>query len=440
MASLIRILSGALAALLLAVLLHNFYRSIDLLSYQDGVLRIKDLAYYLIIAKALWLDGAPEVYQAHTHFAALSRAVGEPISIAMPLGITPVAFALLLPFVLLMEIQLELAFTVWMSVSIAVFFWGAQRVLAALGEMRAVEKAATVCLFLFPLISFLPLEVLILAQASVMAAGLLMLLWSLIARPQPGLAHEILGGCVLLLLCYKVHYAAIGAVTLLLFRKWRIVAIGAALAILVTAAMTFMLGPSWLADYRAGFAMFSEDQLPPHYAGAFALSLMSIFRSAFQGILEDRTTITISMLVFFTGVVWIAYQNRPWQRFDPRRAYRGSVLFAALYLLFSPYAGAYEDLLLMPLLAASALTSKRGLKPNAAAILTVLAVTALYDARLYDGYATVWLWLIKLAAMFLLLLRTPTAESPLGRLGLPTASSQARKEVRVVDSRQASLV
>jgi hypothetical protein len=93
--------------------------------------------------------------------------------------------------------------------------------------------------------------------------------------------------------------------------------------------------------------------VPPVYQSSIAGETMNIFRYAFAGVAGEETASNAGFVLFIFGVgalgallVWNArVSSRP-----PGTFIATWILFCGMVFLFSPYSGAYEDLLLVPLI------------------------------------------------------------------------------------------
>jgi len=345
---------------LLTICFHYFIsEQIDFVTYSDGNYKIQDYAYYIIIAKAFWFEGFGNIYEIYFHQQALSMHIGAQIYYVMPLGITPIALVVWLPFAYIARFSMSLSYTLWSAFSLGVLFisiWNVFRYASQLKKLALLPIALSfVTLFsLHVLLSIYG------GQTSVLAAGLFVYLvynmHKTAGKSQSD--NRLLIVLLIFMLGIKPPHIALGLGLLMIYGKWREAFYSVALILVVLIGVTPMLSVEWVTSYLKILPMYAQKDIPEIYAWSIVLGTMNIFRSAYRSIIGENIAILVSFVVtygVYFSVVGISalskIRGKSIDKLSPLNLTREQlfVLLVASYLLFAPYAGGYEDILFLPI-------------------------------------------------------------------------------------------
>ena len=319
--------------------------------------QISDFAYYLAFVREFWFGGLTSIYSLDAYLQVLPQFLvkgSEPLP--MPLAVTPVVLFLWAPFSCLSFLSFELAQAAWVAVSLQLFFsqlfWIGAEVL-----QRKVQERVFFYLLLLPVVfSFTFVSTIVLGQTSIFAAGALMYFARRYLAAENTERDRIEARSVLLLVCLaiKPHYFALALGLVLLSGRWRVLCLGVALSVLTVLLLSLRLEALWYTDYLGNMRIFASGAIPKIYLHAFAPESMNLFVPAFSPLLGTRPCILLANTVLFLifGMVfayaffWTWASKRSSSPFGFYRALSGVLLLLGAYLLFAPYAGTYEDLLL----------------------------------------------------------------------------------------------
>ena len=347
------------AGVLLALCFHHFISNkIEFVTYSNGNLRIQDYAYYIIVTKAFWFDGFGNIYKLTFQQQALSAHVGSHIYTVMPLGISPIALVVWLPFAYVAHFSMALSYTLWVTFSLGILFTALWRVGRYVFQVKKLELLPITLSFV-TIFSVTMGITLILGQTSVLAAGLLIHLIYFVHKK----GKELKSGSwvpillIIFLLGIKPTYLALGLGLLIIYGMWRQTIYSVVIVIFVLICVTPILTTDWILSYLHQLSTFSRKVVPGAYAWAFAPHTMNIFRSAFRNMIGDNIASLISTIVtcsVYIGVVGFSIfakiRSNSTDMLSPLRVTKGQlfILMIGSYLLFAPYAGGYEDMLLLP--------------------------------------------------------------------------------------------
>ena len=341
------------------VLMYCFHRfisqKINFVIYSNGYFQISDYAYHIILVKKFWFNGFGNIYDLSFQQRAISDYIGSPIYTVMPLGITPVAMIVWLPFSYLSQFSMALSYTLWMAFSSGALAAGLWRVGRLVGRSKT-EHMLPLALILCTLFSVTTKSAVLLGQTSILATGLLVYLMGLLhqSNRETRAIHVLLIGLFILILGMKPPYLALGLGLLLIYGRWQQFFYSSILVIIVMAGMTPVLSLKWLSSYLNLLEMYSWKDIPNAYAWSVKLETMNIFRSAFKDIIGDGVAGFISNTVyglvylivigfsFFSGIYGQSIEQLSKFRVSKEQLY---ILLVAGYLLFAPNAGGYEDVL-----------------------------------------------------------------------------------------------
>lgn len=378
-------------------------RSLPLLEYRDGVVVVADFAYYLLVGRVFWNGEPGTIYEPESLMLALSVETGLQFTGVMPVAITPMFLAVLLPFLPISHLGLDLATASWLAVSWLVLLAGISK-LSAMVRMGRADRLwrSAVVLLAIGLASSAFLRTTALGQTTSFALGLLLLLRVRLQVSESRSADprrvDWLTAIFAVVVSLKAHYMVLAFLLLIIWRRWCTAVAGIALALFICLLLTPKLGFLWPLSYLESYRLFSADALPALVQSAFGFNGMNIFRTATSEYLSTKAAIAISQ-----GALWLGFIAALLLGVTVRNSVAGRDLaigvFLGAYLLFTPYAGAYEDLLLiylalLPLCAAAAAGCQPGrYNTPVAALLLLLSIN--YLALLECGVSPTVLYLFK---------------------------------------------
>lgn len=303
---------------------------------EEGSYHVLDFAYYVISAHILWFQGLTKIYDPYVQMQGFSEFLQMTVTHVMPLGITPIAFALLYPFSALAQVDLQLSYSVWVSLCLGVFIYGLScfsRTIERSGAPTSKNERLVILVFV---LSLPALSTVLLGQTSLFAVGILaLLIVHMVNQP-----HKLTAvGILMLLLGIKLPYLLFGGAILFYYRCWRGLVFSGLLIGAVCALMSLILGKVWLFDYLSALQVFSSNTIPDYYAWAFEPLTMNVFRFAFARFFEPQSLREMNNL--FLGIGLLGLGIGFFLRLLSFPQFLNSLI--GLYLLFSPYAGGYED-------------------------------------------------------------------------------------------------
>lgn len=393
--------------MLLVYSFHRFIsRQINFVIYLDDFFRIQDYAYYIIITKAFWFEGFGNVYKLSFQQQALSTYIGSMIYLAMPLGTTPIALVVWFPFAYAARFSIALSYTLWIAFSIGVLFialWNVGRYVFQ-SKKQPLLPITLSLVTVFSLTSFFAI---IFGQTSVLAAGLLIHLIYIVHKATE--ESESYNGLLVSLLIFglgiKPTYLALGLGLLMIYGMWRQALYSVALVIVVIIGLTPMLTVEWVPSYFHQLGMFSRGDIPDVYAWAFAPDTMNIFSSAFQKIIGNDLAslvsyaVTCSVCLCIIGFDLLSkIIGKPTDQLCFLRVTKEQlfILFVGSYLLFAPYAGSYEDVLLLPVFITVLLVGNTPSLTNYKSIALVFVLSIILSHNTFPPDKPLWLlWMIK---------------------------------------------
>ncbi len=333
------------------VLFQYYSTSLSLLRVVNNKLIISDFAYYVLIVRAFWFENLDSLYNVASHQGVLQKATGEQIMSVMPLAISPIFAVVLFPFSWLAKYSIEMSQAAWGSTSLVIFIGAVIDVFNTLKKKRRLLHYWWALFILCSVVSFEFLFTVGLGQTSIMATSLfLFLVLCLEDETQPLKMRQIL--LIAFILALKPTYLVLFLMTMILYKKIREVVFVLGFLAVVLLLLCMKMGFLWGGEYGEMFRAFSMDNIEPVYLSAFGFEKMIIFRSVVSSVLGTKSGIVLSYGALsiiwgslLGGALW--YPSSSLQRW--RLAFI-SVLFGS-YLLFAPYVGTYEDLLLLVLVA-----------------------------------------------------------------------------------------
>ena len=403
-------------SLLLVFLFHRlFSRRIAFVTYTKDYLEIQDFAYNIIMVKTFWFGEKGNIYDLSFQQQALSAHVGSRVETVMPLGNTPVAMIVWFPFAYAARFNMALAYTLWSAFSIGILFIALWRVGRDVIEEKEL-KLLPVTLFLLTLFSHITFSAVILGQTSVLATGLLVYLFFIVYQAVYRSKSNInfLIPIIIVMIGIKPTYFALGIGLLIIFRMWREAFYSSILVMVILVSLTPMLTIKWLPQYLNQLGVFSQTTIPDAYAWAFAPQTMTIFRSAFRDMIGDRLaslTSTIVACSAFIGVLGFSLlakiHGKPPHRLFSLGVTEGQlfVFLVSSYLLFSPYVGGYEDLLLVCIFVTVLLVGNPPSLTNYKSLILIFLLLFLLFHKFFQYEKVLWLVWVSKAVLLAYMIR-----------------------------------
>jgi len=344
---------------LLTLCFHYFIsEQMEFVTYSNGNLRIQDYAYHIIIVKAFWFDGFGDIYKLSFQQQTLSAYIGSQIFTVMPLGITPIALVVWLPFAYAARFSMAFSYTLWITFSLGILITAFRNILQNFYRNKNLP-ILPITLSLVTLFSAATFRALQLGQTSVLAAGLLIHLIYFVHKTakQSESNNFLIISFLIFMLGMKPTHIALGMGLLMIYGMWREAIYSVAIVFVLLIGITPFLTIEWVPSYLNLLHIYSLGKFPEFYAWSIVPETMNIFRSAFRSFIGDNIAGMISNIVSYSvyiGVVGMSILFKI-KNNSINKLYFISIsrdqLFVVLvgsYLLFAPYAGAYEDVLFLP--------------------------------------------------------------------------------------------
>ncbi len=333
---------------------------IGFVGYTGSAFYLQDFAYHIILTDHFWFKEAGNFYDLNFQLQALSSYMGRPALAAMPVGVTPLAFIVWMPFAYIADYSLSFAYSLWMTVSIVVLVSALWKIWASLSPVRSFQILPLVLIGI-SLFSLVAVSTVVVGQTSIFTAGILCLIFYRIMYCHNSADDRQVDWLVIFLVLLggmKPPYLIIGFGSLLVYGRWGDVARAAGILLLVLVVMTPMMTAGWPEAYLHMLQMYGGKNFPDIYAWAVVPRTMNIFRSAISGLTGDRIAVVgssiISILVF-SGIFIFSLAKA---RFAPKLRTKLVAGLIACCLLFAPYMGAYEDMLMIPIFVIVLLTGE----------------------------------------------------------------------------------
>jgi hypothetical protein len=342
----------------LCVLIHFLVTS-SIIGYEGNrtvYFKIQDFHYYIVLIKSFWFHEILSIYDPTSQLKAIDNYFGIGMNHAMPLGISPTALLIMLPFSVVARFSFPFANTLWVSAFLTIY---AIAVLKIYFYIQTYERNALplfIVAFSIFFCSFRTVTVIFLGQTSLLASALLLflLLEMALARKEERSLRRWIIYTVIFVLSMKIHYLALG-MGILFFGGYIFellassVVVGISIGFLIAYA-----GPALITGFMEQISLFSVNQLPAYYDFTDVFHTFITFRSAFAPIIGGSLSLKISSIVLLFGCMSIlcisVFQSVSMGKkkniFQKITVLHMMIAFFALLLLFLPYIGGYEDVLL----------------------------------------------------------------------------------------------
>lgn len=387
--------------LLLVLPAATLIRNHQLFFVRQESIGIQDFAYYMTVFSAFWSGKTNSIYDPNSQAKALSSLLGLQTAAPMPVAYSPSALLIYYPFILLSEHSLFTAYLFWVGVSLTLLVVALLPYLRKDEELKGLSRYRSALYGIIAFYSSAMFSGVALGQTAILGLALCLLLFNMTKEPSRSrsLITDVLSAGTVLVLSIKLPYLAIGGLTLLLFARWRAIILTAAGGVILVVFGGLRFGWEWMLQFSDALSLYTRV-FPARYSLAAPLEAMTGFRWAFAEWLGDSLAQRIALIVYLGSmlVCLLIFLRNSLARLVPS-SYYGRAAFSILvgiYLLFSPHANFYEDLLvLIPVLICSA---GEGSQPssNRGIIVTALALVLVLNHEFFPTSAAPLLWLVKL--------------------------------------------
>jgi len=327
---------------------------------QNGQLRLSDFAYHLTLVEAFWKNSAASIYRPETQlsvFRTLYKNFGESI---MPLGVSPFSLLLWAPFVILARFSFVLACAAWSALSFCLLV---PICLNSVLERTRAARWELIFPSFFIFASWSGLTGLLLGQTSLLACvALVYLIISLhVDAPKSDALTSVRAALAICCLALKPTYALLGAGLLFARAPLNVILLSGGFVTSGTLLVWLRYGNTLFADYLLSLRAYASGIMPAYYAGSISIARMNNASRAFEAILGTANSIFTSSLIYLLGsifgVLWIGFR-----RFQRHGTDRPLLVLFALYLLFCPSLGSYEEILFYPFILLASPAREREIK------------------------------------------------------------------------------
>lgn len=343
---------------MVGLLYHHFVsEKLEFVTYSKNdkliYLKIQDYAYYIIIVKSFWVENFGNIYKLDFQQKALSSFVGTNISLAMPPGVTPVALLIWLPFACIANQSIALSYTFWTMTSLIFFIIALSKFLKN-NYCENIKSKLPFYLIIVTIVSPATALCLLLGQTSIFAVGLFTLLVNYtyekkINRKTP--FDWIYISIVVFLSAIKPSYVALSFGILAIHGLWKEAILSSIFLSIYLISISPLLGFDWISSYKYLLSMYTSGNFPKEYAWSIVPSTMIVFRTSFRSVIGDQLGVLLSniaTIVIYFIVLWkslVFLKNESKDLYNQKKTIY--IILVSSYLLFAPYAGAYEDVFFM---------------------------------------------------------------------------------------------
>ena len=371
-------------------------------------LEVQDFAYHIIIIKNFWFNDFGDIYKLEFQKKSLSKHIKTRIDYVMPLGITPIALLIWFPFAYISNYSIALSYTLWIACSLLILYSSLWYIIIDLFKEKKPPFLLSI-LFILTLFSPAFLGALFLGQTSIFASGMIIHLLRFLRKKNK--TTRWIPYLILFSLGIKPVYSIIAFGILIIYQKWREAFVSVIIIIFYLILITPLITIEWVGSYINLLQMYSSGRFPKSYAWSIVPHTMNIFRSAFTNVIGDIYSNLISSLItivtyFFVitySIINLKNNTKGRNFFKSISNEQALLILIGGYLLFAPYANAYEDFLVLPVLVILALS---GIVPKLSIFQSTLFAIAFFIILSQSCLNTknfLWfLWIVK-AAIFLLI-------------------------------------
>src|SRR3990170_735527 len=189
------------------------------ISIKNGTYGISDFCYWILVVKSFWLGETNSIYTLESNLRAMSSFFGQEIKYAMPIGVSPTALLIWLPFSYVAIYSLSLANTAWVSFSLTVF---SMSIIIARRTLYSLNPYFSNIFLLVTSLFFLSFEFqtcIFKGNTSVLASGIfILLILTLYSQTNTNFIKKfVLILFYLIILSIKTTYLIIALILLLIF-------------------------------------------------------------------------------------------------------------------------------------------------------------------------------------------------------------------------------
>jgi len=342
----------------LCVLIHFIVTS-SIIQYEGDkttYFKIQDFHYYIVIIKSFWFHEIVSIYNPNSQLMAIDSYFGIEMNHAMPLGISPTALLIMLPFSFIARFSFPLANTLWVSSFLTIY---AIAVLKTYSFIQSYERNALplfIVVFSVFFFSFRTVTVIFLGQTSLLASALLLLLlleMVLASKEGRSLRRWIIYP-VIFVLSMKMHYLVLGMGILLIGGYIYELLVSSVIVGISVGFLIAYTGLGLITGFMDQISLFSAPESPAYFDFSDVFHTFVTFRSAFAPIIGGSLSLKISLFVLLFGCMAVFYisvfrsggTGEERKNFERVAAPQLMIALFAMLLLFMPYIGGYEDVLL----------------------------------------------------------------------------------------------
>jgi len=342
----------------LCVLIHFIVTS-SIIQYEGDkttYFKIQDFHYYIVIIKSFWFHEIVSIYNPNSQLMAIDSYFGIEMNHAMPLGISPTALLIMLPFSFIARFSFPLANTLWVSSFLTIY---AIAVLKTYSFIQSYERNALplfIVVFSVFFFSFRTVTVIFLGQTSLLASALLLLLlleMVLASKEGRSLRRWIIYP-VIFVLSMKMHYLVLGMGILLIGGYIYELLVSSVIVGISVGFLIAYTGLGLITGFMDQISLFSAPESPAYFDFSDVFHTFVTFRSAFAPIIGGSLSLKISLFVLLFGCMAVFYisvfrsggTGEERKNFERVAAPQLMIALFAMLFLFMPYIGGYEDVLL----------------------------------------------------------------------------------------------
>ena len=272
-----------------------------LIAVTEAGISLQDFAYHILLTSNFWFGDGSNPYALQTQLHALSNELGIKAVAAMPVGVTPIAFLLWLPFAVVSTESMKLAYACWTLLSAAIFSCGV--ILFTRSFKKDLQRAALLWSIFF-LISPVGERALTLGQTSLAACGAFLALPALLEFK----TEFKYRAPFYLIILFKPTYILIVLLSLLASRKFKELCLVVPMVLVAAIPVLSRLDSSWFLDYTYTLSSYSNGLYLPEYRESIDFKTVLSLPSAllpFTGSYIFKIS-TMVMNSFFFAIVVIA--------------------------------------------------------------------------------------------------------------------------------------
>ncbi|MCB0340196.1 MAG: hypothetical protein KDD53_11360, partial [Bdellovibrionales bacterium] len=328
---------------------------INLVSTSNNQVVIQDFAYHIVVFRHFWNDKIADPYDHNSQIQALQEVTSSNIQAAMPIGVSPTALLVWYPFVRIANIDLMLAYSLWLGFSLTIFFTAFFNTVNGMSSVaQSSKKRILATILAITVLSDTFFSAVSLGQTSILACGcFLTILGALFVTDKEN--HSISTIISTVLLSLKPSYLAIALSCLILTRRWRtLFHVAIALSILIGGSF-FLLPDGWATNYNENLSVYFSADPPSIYKNSIVRNLSNTLVGVFSLSNFSNVAMHVARVIYLTSIPLILIAHAKFKKNETNGAKKSGPLFSSIVLvflcslIFAPYLGQYEDLLLWPI-------------------------------------------------------------------------------------------